>query len=321
MLQRGEAKAKLQQEIIDKTVKKSKSLLDLAFTSVDLYEFQNENYAQKKKDDEIALKEAFFRENQDYLVRTRREKKSINSTLDINALEREMLNNCKINAPPKIRIMKLPEHHLFPQRERLTELLTRESEFKNRQKIKPLINNSVQKEIQKEVEEIGLTPEEIEEKDKLLSAGFQNWNKQDFTTFIQGCERFGRNEFEKIEKHIGGSKTLEEIKKYSKAFWERILELSEGSKIVKMIERGEKNLESRAQAERLVRTFYSYKFYFYFKSFIRLRKNVKVIKTQEKNWNSTRITIANSGINSLPFCMINTLFAAHILMDLVKNIE
>ena len=252
MLQRGAEKARLQQEEIDKTMKKHKSVLDLAFTSVDLYEFQNENYALKKKEDEIALKEAYFRENKDFLVRTRREKKSINSTLDINALEREMLANCKLNAPPKIRIMKLPEHHLFPQRERLTDLLTRESEFKSRQKIvKPTttINNNQPK----EVEEIGLTPEEIEEKDKLLKAGFPNWTKIEFTAFIQGCERFGRNEFEKIEKHVGGNKKLEDIKNYAKAFWERVLDLSEGSKIVKMIERGEKNIEIRAQAEKLVR--------------------------------------------------------------------
>lgn len=254
MLQRGEEKAKLQQEEIDKTVKKNKGLLDLAFSSVDLYEFQNENYALKKKEDELALKEAFFRENKDFLVRTRREKKSINSTLDINVLEREMLNNCKLNQPPKIKIMRLPEHHLFPQRERLTDLLTRESEFKNKQKtVKPSITGSGQKETinNNEVEEIGLTPEEIEEKDRLLAAGFQNWNKQEFTSFVQGCERFGRNEFEKIEKHIG-TKKLEEVKKYSKAFWERILELTEGSKIVKNIEKGEKNLENRAQAEKLV---------------------------------------------------------------------
>lgn len=254
MLQRGEEKAKLQQEEIDKTIKKSKNLLDLAFTTVDLYEFQNENYALKKKEDELALKEAFFRENKDFLVRTRREKKSINSTLDLSVLEREMLNNCKVNVPPKVRIMKLPEHHLFPQRDRLTDLLTRESEFKNRQKsTKPVSSNPGQKDNQaKEVEEVGLSPEEIEEKEKLLAEGFQNWNKQEFTYFVQGCERFGRNEFEKIEAHMGGTKTLEEIKKYAKAFWERVLDLSEGSKIVKMIERGEKNIETRAQAEKLV---------------------------------------------------------------------
>lgn len=249
LLRRGEEKAKLQQEIIDKTMKKHGSVLDLAFTSVDLYEFQNENYALKKKQDEIALKEAFILESRDFLVRTRREKKSINATLDINVLEREMLNNCKLNGPPRIRIMKLPDHHLFPQKERLTDLLTRESEFKTRQKMIKS-SNIIQKD--KEIEEFGLTQEEIEEKEKLLKAGFPNWNKIEFTSFIQGCERYGRNEFIKIKEHIGDSKSLEETKAYSKAFWERILELSEGVKIVKMIERGEKNIESRILAEKMV---------------------------------------------------------------------
>lgn len=253
MLQRGEEKAKLQQEEIDKSLKKSKNLLDLAFTSVDLYEFQNENYALKKKEDEIALKEAFFRDNRDFFARTRREKKSINSTLDLNVLEREMLNNGGKLLPGaavnKVKIIKLPEHYLFPQRERLTELLTRENEFKSRQKQPKSMNSAA---IVEEEAVVGLSPEEIEEKERLLKAGFQNWTKVEFLAFIQGCERYGRNEFEKIRNHIASSKSLEEIKNYSKAFWERVMELTEGSKLVKTIEKGEKNIESRVQAEKLV---------------------------------------------------------------------
>lgn len=258
MLRRGEEKAKLQQEEIDKTLKKHRSLLDLAFTSVDLYEFQNENYALKKKEDEMALKEAFFSERGDFLARTRREKKSINATMDLTILEREMLNNGKMLPPPKIKTIKLPEHYLFPQRERLTDLLSREAEFKNKQKQpKPLglglgtISILPPKE-QNGNEDQGLTPEENEEKERLMKQGFQNWTKVEFIAFIQGCERYGRNEFQKIKAHIGTGKTLDDVNAYSKAFWQRIEELTEGSKIVKQIEKGEKNIESRIQAEKLV---------------------------------------------------------------------
>lgn len=115
---------------------KNKNFLDLAFTSVDLYEFQNENYALKKKEDEIALREALLMENKDFLVRTRREKKTINSTMDFSVLEKEALNNAKLLIDKKPKLIKVPDHHLFLQRERLIELLTKESEYKAKPKPK-----------------------------------------------------------------------------------------------------------------------------------------------------------------------------------------
>lgn len=73
--------------------------------------------------------------------------------------------------------------------------------------------------------------------------------------FIQAIERYGRSDFESISKHIGISKTIDEIKKYSDVFWERINDFPEGQKIVKMVERGEKNIKERANNILLVNLF------------------------------------------------------------------
>jgi len=44
----------------------------------------------------------------------------------------------------------------------------------------------------------GLTPEENEEKERLLSLGFPSWLKGEYYLFLQGCERFGRKNLEDI---------------------------------------------------------------------------------------------------------------------------
>lgn len=99
----------------------------------------------------------------------------------------------------------------------------------------------------------GLKIEENQEKERLLKSGLTNWTKVEFNLFVQACERFGRNDLEKIAEHVGKTKTLDDIKKYSEKFWERVADIQEGPRIVKLIERGEKNLIERANNIQLVK--------------------------------------------------------------------
>lgn len=317
---RGVEKAKQQQQSIEATLNKQKNFLDLALTSFDLYEFQNENYHQKKKEDEVALREALLYENKDFLVRTRREKKTINSTMDFAALEREVLNPFKDKTEKK-KVIKLPDHHLYLNKERLIELLTKEMEARSKMKVvkgrredgggvrreeegrkredeglkkegegieeeggsreekeeggkREEEGRRKKEELNKEggvmeeegvrqeeegrrrekegsqhegegVEEDGgkkeedeegskreegeekdgrkerkdeeevLSFEEVEEKNRLMATGFPNWTKAEFTLFVQGCERFGRESLDDISKMIE-SKKREEITEYGK---------------------------------------------------------------------------------------------------------
>jgi SWI/SNF-related matrix-associated actin-dependent regulator of chromatin subfamily A member 5 len=85
-----------------------------------------------------------------------------------------------------------------------------------------------------------VTEDELEEKDKILSEGFTNWNKKDFTSFIKGLEKYGREHMDKIE--IEG-KTCEEIENYSKVFFEKMSALNDYDKISKKISKGEAMIE------------------------------------------------------------------------------
>ncbi|KAK2492107.1 hypothetical protein MC885_001442, partial [Smutsia gigantea] len=59
-----------------------------------------------------------------------------------------------------------------------------------------------------------LTPEETEEKEKLLTQGFTNWTKRDFNQFIKANEKYGRDDIDNIAREVEG-KSPEEVMEYS----------------------------------------------------------------------------------------------------------
>ncbi|KAF7477484.1 Hypothetical predicted protein [Marmota monax] len=89
-----------------------------------------------------------------------------------------------------------------------------------------------------------LTPEETEEKEKLLTQGFTNWTKRDFNQFIKANEKYGRDDIDNIAREVEG-KSPEEVMEYSAVFWERCNELQDIEKIMAQIERGEARIQRR----------------------------------------------------------------------------
>ena len=106
---------------------------------------------------------------------------------------------------------------------------------------------------------MGLNKKEQEEKEKLITRGFGNWTKKDFTAFTKACEYYGRNEYDDIARDVG-TKTPQEVKQYSKVFWKKIKDLAgmwcwhtkesywaynfslDSKKIISNIEKGEKRI-------------------------------------------------------------------------------
>lgn len=86
------------------------------------------------------------------------------------------------------------------------------------------------------------------EKDTLASQGFDNWNKRDFTTFIKGCEKYGRKEEAQIAAEMEG-KSLADVKEYCQTFWARYTEILGHEKIIENIERGEAKLAKNAEMQ------------------------------------------------------------------------
>mmetsp|Transcript_9123 Transcript_9123/g.8154 ORF Transcript_9123/g.8154 Transcript_9123/m.8154 type:complete len:1404 (-) Transcript_9123:63-4274(-) len=172
--------------------------------------------------------------------------------IDPGKRERKPISNYAENINPRVNVEdpdkkpKLPRHLRLPRMEdwqfydkaRLLQL--QEEEIR----LFDLLVEKGEAPAQASSKSILLSPELHEEKTRLISEGFGDWTKVQYSNFIKASAKHGRNEFEKISKDI--HKPVEEVKKYSEAFWSKgskIFPPAEWEKNVKAIEKGEKRLE------------------------------------------------------------------------------
>lgn len=190
---------------IDEAFKAKNGLLDLNIESINIYEFEGDDYNARKAADEAAITQAIDEE----LALRKLKKRTMILPLE----------------PVKPLPVNLPEHHFYQNKERLTELMSKE--------------------------EFQLSAEEKKEKESLLNTGFTNWNKNDLHVLIRAIERFGQDEVDQIAEAV--KKTREETQEYLSVFFERIGELQEGDKILKNIDRAVKLREVRCEKQTLLR--------------------------------------------------------------------
>jgi SWI/SNF-related matrix-associated actin-dependent regulator of chromatin subfamily A member 5 len=107
----------------------------------------------------------------------------------------------------------------------------------------PAERAALQEKVQSSTE---LTEEELDEKERLLKQGYNNWSRRDFTSFCKACEKYGRRDLESIAAELEG-KTLKEVRDYSDTFWRRYKELSGWEKYIASIERGEAKLQKKGE--------------------------------------------------------------------------
>ncbi|CDJ45367.1 chromatin remodelling complex protein SNF2L, putative, partial [Eimeria tenella] len=79
------------------------------------------------------------------------------------------------------------------------------------------------------------------QKEQLLSEGFLNWNRTEFTKFVSGLIQFGRDRLEEAwQMHFSNSnKTVEDLRKYAAVFFQRYSEIEGGDRMMQRIERAE----------------------------------------------------------------------------------
>lgn len=105
-----------------------------------------------------------------------------------------------------------------------------------------------------------LTDEEKQLKEELLTQGFVNWNRRDFTHFILLCAKYGRNAISLIADEFE-EKTVEEVREYARAFWTRYEEIEGYERYINQIEVGEeKIIKMKLHKESLRRKLASYKY-------------------------------------------------------------
>jgi SWI/SNF-related matrix-associated actin-dependent regulator of chromatin subfamily A member 5 len=95
-----------------------------------------------------------------------------------------------------------------------------------------------------------LTEEERQQKEEWIEEGFGNWNRRDFQQFINGCAKYGKDNFKMIAEEVD-SKAPDEIKEYAAVFWERKNEIQDIEKHLANIAAGDekrKKLEKERKA-------------------------------------------------------------------------
>jgi SWI/SNF-related matrix-associated actin-dependent regulator of chromatin subfamily A member 5 len=97
----------------------------------------------------------------------------------------------------------------------------------------------------------GLTKEEQDERDKLEAEAYGEWNRRHYQAYIRACERFGRDNIEKISQNVMG-KTAQEVIAYHKVFWSRYKQLRGWERIIRSIERSELRKERNKAVEQLI---------------------------------------------------------------------
>jgi len=99
-------------------------------------------------------------------------------------------------------------------------------------------------EMEKILSTFNFTPEEEEERKKLLAEGFPDWSRKDFRSFCSSVERHGRFDITNIVKDVTNEcgKSEKEVKRYFVSFWMNYKRILDWKRVIDRIEKGEKKI-------------------------------------------------------------------------------
>ncbi|XP_046673993.1 chromatin-remodeling complex ATPase chain Iswi isoform X4 [Homalodisca vitripennis] len=250
ILQKGEAKTEeMKQKLEAMGDESSLRNFTMDTPTESVYKFEGEDYREKQKVMGIG----------NWIEPPKRERKA---NYAVDAYFREALRVSEPKAPKAPRPPKQPivqDFQFFPPR--LFELLDQEIYYFRKTVGYKVPKNPelgsdasrIQKEEQRKIDDAQqLNDDEIAEKEKLLTQGFTNWTKRDFNQFIKANEKYGRDDIDNISKDVEDvtGKTPDEVRQYSRVFWDRCHELQDIDRIMAQIERGEAKIQRRASIKK-----------------------------------------------------------------------
>ncbi|KAI1091325.1 SWI/SNF family of DNA-dependent ATPase [Rostrohypoxylon terebratum] len=224
------------------------------FSSESAYEWNGEIFGGKKKDIGV-----------NWINPAKRERKEQSYSVD-KFYRQAIYGTTKAEAKPKAprapKQVAVHDYQFYPPR--LRDLQDRETAFYRKEigyKV-PLPDgdddNLEEREAERALDQqeidnaTALTEEEQEEKQKLSSQGFGEWNKRDFQQFINGSGRYGRQDYERIAEEVD-SKTPAEVKAYAKVFWQRYTEIADYNKYLQVIDTGEERMRKTEHQRKMLR--------------------------------------------------------------------
>lgn len=225
------------------------------FTSESAYEWNGENFENKRKDIGV-----------NWIHPAKRERKEQSYSMDKYYRAALMTGGRTADTKPKIprapKQIAVHDYQFFPPR--LQELQDKETAiFRKQNQIKAPLAEGIDEDLadreaeqeldQKEIDDAEpLTEEEQEEKSALAERGFGEWNRRDFQQFINGSARYGRTNYEGIAQEVDG-KDAKEIKEYAAVFWKRYREIANYDKYIGTIEEGEERAQKLENQKKLLK--------------------------------------------------------------------
>jgi SWI/SNF-related matrix-associated actin-dependent regulator of chromatin subfamily A member 5 len=250
LLERGEEKAKKMDQMVEDKIQKELAafktdIADLSLNTISCFDFENQDYRDKRRQmEQDAISAELVKYMESDMGTSKREHKDVTNYNIDNHYKYLMAVNQKPKGPVEIKAPKLNEYHFYKDKASLAELIRKEKVYKRG----PGRNRTAE---ERDNDRYGLTEEEVIQKQELLATGFPEWEKKEINTFIEGMKNYGRDAFDKISEDIP-TKTLLEIEQYSEVFWENILTLANGEKIMKGVEKREKERKHLKNIESLI---------------------------------------------------------------------
>ncbi|MCQ2817040.1 MAG: SNF2-related protein [archaeon] len=100
------------------------------------------------------------------------------------------------------------------------------------------------------------TKDDEKYREELLSEGFKNWTKKDFSNFLRGAEENGLENAELL-CNIVKTKTLEEVEIYIKTFKEKIRNYPNGNKIMSRINKFEQEKNKNIEYQKILDDYFN----------------------------------------------------------------
>lgn len=225
------------------------------FTSDSAYEWNGENFTNRKKDVGITWINPAKRERKEQFYSI---DKYYRQALSGGAREKDT----KPKAPRAPKQIPIHDWQFFPPV--LRDLQDRETAYYRKEmgyKVPlgdgnddDLSEREAERDLeQKEIDDATpLTEEEQAEKMRLWEHGFPNWNRRDFQQFINGSGKHGRHNYRLIAQEID-HKTEDEVRQYAKVFWQRYQEISDFQRYIGTIEAGEDRTRKLSQQRHMLR--------------------------------------------------------------------
>ncbi|KAI9805640.1 MAG: hypothetical protein M1833_005132 [Piccolia ochrophora] len=225
------------------------------FTSDSAYEWNGEDFTNKKKDIAISWINPAKRERKEQIYSIDKYYRMALSTGGRTA-------DTKPKAPRAPKQVAVHDYQFFPPY--LRDLQERETAFFRKEigyKVplgdgpeEELSDREAERDLeQKEIDDATpLTEAEQEQKARMSEEGFGHWNRRDFQQFVNGSAKHGRKNYAGIAEEID-SKDEDDIKEYAKVFWQRYSEIQDYPKYIATIEAGEDKTRKISHQRRMLR--------------------------------------------------------------------